>query len=274
MEVSDLEKYKDLVLDWAVTFVPKVILAVAILVIGLWVVKKIAHVFEKVLERAKLSPELLGFFMSMASMALKFVVILVAAGTLGFDSSSLLGVLAGVVFAIGLALQGFLGNFASGITIVFFKPYKVGDWVQISEMFGRVESIQIFNTILSTPGDKTLIIPNGQVTDNIITNFSTKGQIRLQLSVTMPYAESFPKVKEVIEKALKDFPLIMEEPAPLIGIEGFDSHNVTISVRPYIHPDNYWDAIFETHERIKKAFSDAGIEVAYSEGIELGKIGV
>jgi len=211
--------------------------------------------------------------MSMASLALKFVVILIAAGTLGFQVSALMGVLAGVVFAIGLALQGFLGNFASGITIVFFKPYKVGDWVQISEMFGKVESIQIFNTILATPSDKTLIIPNGQVTDNIITNFSTKGRMRLELNVSMPYAESFPKVKEVISKSLEDFPLIIADPAPLIGIETFDTHNIIVSVRPYIHPDNYWDAKFEALSRIKKGFKEAGIEVAYSEGIELGKIG-
>ena len=272
-QLNALDKYSTKALDWVVDFAPKLLLAIVILVIGLWIVKKIVSLFETILDRASLSPELSGFFMSLAGIALKFVVILIAAGTLGFEVSSLLGVLAGVVFAIGLALQGFLGNFASGITIVFFKPYKVGDWVQISDMFGKVESIQIFNTMLVTPGEKTLIIPNGQVTDNIITNFSTKGRMRLELNVTMPYAESFPKVKQVIKDSLKDFPLIMEEPAPLIGIESFDTHNIIISVRPYIHPDNYWDATFEALERIKKAFKDAGIEVAYSEGIELGKIG-
>ncbi len=268
-----MQDYSQKAIDGVITFAPKILLSLAIMVIGLWIVKKVTAVFEKVLQRSNLGPELLGFFMSMASLALKFIVILIAAGTLGFQVSALMGVLAGVVFAVGLALQGFLGNFASGITIVFFKPYKVGDWVQISDMFGKVESIQIFNTVLVTPGDKTLIIPNGQVTDNIITNFSTKGRMRLELSVTMPYAESFPKVKEVIEKAFTDFPLILSEPAPLIGIESFDSHNIIVSVRPYIHPDNYWDATFEGLSRIKKGFMDAGIEVAYSEGIELGKIG-
>ena len=268
-----IQNYSEKAIEGVIDFAPKILLAIAIMVIGLWIVKKIVSVFDKVLGRSNLGPELTGFFMSMASLALKFVVILVAAGTLGFQVSALMGVLAGVVFAVGLALQGFLGNFASGITIVFFKPYKVGDWVQISDMFGKVESIQIFNTILATPGDKTLIIPNGQVTDNIITNYSTKGRMRLELNVSMPYAESFPKVKDVIIKSLQDFPLIMAEPAPLIGIESFDSHNIIVSVRPYIHPDNYWDATFEALGRIKKGFKEAGIEVAYSEGIELGKIG-
>ncbi len=273
MDTAVIEKYSTMAIDWAMTFAPKILLAVVIMVIGLWLVKKITGVFEKVLERSNLGPELLGFFMSMASLALKFIVILIAAGTLGFQVSALMGVLAGVVFAVGLALQGFLGNFASGITIVFFKPYKVGDWVQISDMFGKVESIQIFNTILATPGNKTLIIPNGQVTDNIITNFSTKGEMRLELNVTMPYAESFPRVKEVIQKALNEVKTIKLDPAPLIGIETFDSHNLVLSVRPYIHPDDYWDATFESLAAIKKGFKDAGIEVAYSEGIELGKIG-
>lgn len=273
MDAEMIEKYSEQTIDWLIKFAPKLLVAILILIVGLWIVKKLMLVFDRVLERAKLGPELLGFFSSMASLALKFVVVLIAAGTLGFQVSSLLGILAGVVFAIGLALQGFLGNFASGITIVFFKPYKVGDWVQISDMFGRVEQIQIFNTLLTTPGNKTLIIPNGQVTDNIITNYSTKGYIRLELEVTMPYAESFPKVKNIIIKALREFDLILESPEPLIGIQTWDSHNIVVSVRPCIHPDDYWDATFETFQRIKKAFQEAGIQVAYSEGVEMGSIG-
>ncbi|MEM1122123.1 MAG: mechanosensitive ion channel family protein, partial [Bacteroidota bacterium] len=191
----------------------------------------------------------------------------------GFDASSLVAVLAAAGFAVGLALQGFLGNFASGITIVFFKPYKVGDWVSVADQFGKVESIQIFNTILITPGKKTLIIPNGQVTDNVITNFSTRGHIRLELTVTMPYAESFPKVRQTILTALKDVPNIINNPEPEIGIESYDSHNIIIAVRPFINPDDYWDATFDTHAHIKKAFNAAGIQVAYSEGVELGPIG-
>lgn len=272
---SDLSmNYINQFLEWAMNFAPKLILAILILVVGLWIVKKLSKAIVNLMERANLDPEISGFFKSMASLALKFVVILIAAGTLGFEVSSILGILAGVVFAIGLALQGFLGNFAAGITIVFFKPYRVGDWVQVSDTFGKVDRIEIFNTILITPGEKTLIIPNGQVTDNIITNFSTQGRMRLELQVTMPYEESYPRVKSIIENALKDFPLIMEDPAPLIGIESYDSHNIIVSVRPYIHPDNYWLATFEALERIKKSFSDSDVKVAYSEGVELGKIGI
>jgi len=139
-----------MVQDWALVFIPKLFGALVVLVIGLWVVKRVMKVLEVILTKSQLGPELTGFFLSMASIALKFVVVLIAASVLGFNASALVGVFAGVIFAVGLALQGFMGNFASGITIIFFKPYKVGDWVQIGDSFGRVDSIQIFNTVLIT----------------------------------------------------------------------------------------------------------------------------
>ena len=274
MNVAKLNDFLNNLGGWIWDIAPKFLLAIAILLIGFWLVKKVLVVLHRLLAKAFISPELEGFLTSMASIALKIIVVLFAAGTLGFQVSSIVGVLAGIVFAIGLALQGFLGNFASGMTIIFFKPYKVGDWVQISDVFGCVERIEIFNTLLVTPGNKTLIVPNGKVTDSIITNFSMKNYIRLELKVTMAYSESFPKVRETIEKALLDFPVILQDPAPIIGIESFDSHNILVSVRPCILPDDYWTATFETYQRIKHAFNEAGIEVAYSEGIELGKIGV
>ncbi|MEL6388952.1 MAG: mechanosensitive ion channel family protein [Bacteroidota bacterium] len=272
-DVSALQEYSSVAINWILRTAPKVVGAAVVLLVGFWLLKRIIRLFEQILERAKLGPELAGFFLSLASIALKFIVVLVAAGIMGFQVSSLLGVLAGVVFAVGLALQGFLGNFASGITIVFFKPYKVEDWVQIADSFGRVQSMEIFNTILVTPGDKTLIIPNGQVTSGIITNFSSKGKIRLELQVTMPYEESFDKVRAIIHSALSGVPSILPDPKPMVGIESFDSHNLIVSVRPYIYPDDYWDATFDCLSSIKKAFSDAGIKVAYSEGVELGPIG-
>lgn len=258
---------------WALHFAPKFVLALLTLFIGLWIAKRLSRILIDILKRSSIDQEATGFINSIITIVLKMIVFLIAASVLGFQVSSILGILAGAVFAIGLALQGFLGNFASGITIIFFKPYRVGDWVQVSDTFGKVKSIQIFNTTMITPGDKTLIIPNGQVTENIITNFSTQGRMRLELTVTMPYAESFPKVKMTIQEALIDMELISQDPAPLIGIESFDSHNLVVSVRPYIHPDNYWEATYEALSRIKRAFSDANIQVAYSEGIELGSIG-
>lgn len=271
--LNNLEKYTQWALDAAVTFLPKILMALAILVIGFWIVKRVNKIARLALERTGIPQEITSFFSSFLDIALKAVVLLVAAGRLGFDASSLVALIAAAGFAVGLALQGFLGNFASGITIVFFRPYKVGDWVQVADQFGKVEDIQIFNTTLVSPGKKTLIVPNGQVTDNVITNFSTKGHIRLELNVTMPYEESFPRVKGIILDALKDVPNIVNEPEPEIGIESYDSHNVVLAIRPFIHPDDYWNATYDTLGRIKKAFSENGVKVAYSEGVELGPIG-
>lgn len=273
MDTTSIEKYIGMLVDWAVVFVPRLIIASLILFIGFKIIKKLHSIIESALERAKIAPEIAGFLSSILDIIMKIVVVMIGASILGFEVSSLLTILAAAGFAIGLALQGFLGNFASGLTIIFFKPYKVGDWVQISDTFGRVTGIQIFNTTLITPGDKMLIIPNGQVTDNIITNFSTAGKIRIELQVTMPYEESFPKVQKVINEALMNCENILSDPQPLIGIEAFDSHNIIIAIRPYIIPDNYWDATFEVYGKVKEAFRNNNIKVAYSEGVELGPIG-
>jgi len=273
LSMDKIYEYGEDLMDWAVKFTPKLILAIFVLIIGFWLSKKIIRLIQRPLQAAKISPEISGFLNSILDVALKLAVILMAAGIIGFQVSSLLGILAAIGFAVGLALQGFLGNFASGITIVFFKPYRVGDWVEVSEKFGRVESIQLFNTTIATPGNKTLIIPNGQVTDNTITNFSTKGYIRLELNVTMPYEESFPKVKRIILESLETCPKILKDPAPIVGIETYDSHSINLSVRPSIKPDDFWDVTFEAYQLIKQAYNNHGIQVAYSEGIELGKVG-
>jgi len=273
MDNLDYQKYYDLTVGWAVTFVPKILAAALILFIGFKILKRIMKLVDSSMKKSGIGPELEQFFGSIIEIGLKVVIVLIAASVVGIEFSALFGVLAAAGFAIGLALQGFMGNFASGLTIIFFKPYKIGDWVQVADTFGKVESIQIFNTTLVTPGTKTLIVPNGQVTDNIITNFSTKGKIRLELTVTMPYEESFPRIKDIILNSLKNIPYILNEPAPLVGIESYDSHNVVVAVRPYIEPDHYWDATFEVYSAIKAAFMKHGVKVAYSEGVELGPIG-
>ena len=124
-----------------------------------------------------------------------------------------------------------------------------------------------------TPGNKVLIIPNSKITDSVVTNFSEKEIIRLELLVTMPYEESFPRVKQIIEKALLDIPKVLKEPAPEIGIHNFESHSVELLVRPYVVPDDFWEITFESNKAIKNALSKNNVKVAYSEGVELGPIG-
>ncbi len=260
-------------IDKAIFYLPRIIAAGVILWIGFKIAKKIVQVVNAALKRTGFSETLRPFLSSTVGILLKGAVLFVIASVLGADLTGLVAILAAAGFAVGMALQGSLGNFASGILILTLKPYKVGDWIQVEEKFGSVEQIGIFSTDVLTPGNKILIIPNSKITDSVVTNYSEKGMIRLELEVTMPYSESFPRVNKIIAESLQGVPKILKEPLPEIGIHNFDSHNVQLIVRPYVLPDDYWEVTFAANRAIKKAFSENDIKVAYSEGIEIGQIG-
>ncbi|MBM1106317.1 mechanosensitive ion channel [Aurantibacter crassamenti] len=266
-------EYFQIALDKAVFYLPRIIIAGFILWIGFRIVKKLVQLVGAALERTGFSETLRPFLSSTVSIILKGAVLFAIASVLGADLTGLVAILAAAGFAVGMALQGSLGNFASGILILTLKPYKINDWIQVEDKFGRVEEIGIFSTDVLTPGNKILIIPNSKITDTVVTNFSEKGMIRLELEVTMPYEESFSRVKDIIEKALDGVSLILEDPKPEIGIINFDSHNIQLTVRPYVLPDNFWEVTFACNKAIKKAFSENAVKVAYSEGVEIGLIG-
>ncbi len=267
------EKYLQLAKDNVITYAPKIIGAILILWIGFKVIKKIMSLVEGLLQKSNLSESIRPFILSVLKVILNVAIILAAAGLAGINLSIFATIIGASVLAIGLSLQGSLGNLASGILVLSIKPYHVNDWIEVNEKFGKVIEIGIFNTIVVTPGNKTLIIPNSIMTSDVITNHSNRGVIRLEIDITMPYSESFPKVKQIIENAIEIIPNVLDSPKPEIGIEGYDSHSVQIAVRPYVKPDNYWEVTFACYENIKKAFSENNIQVAYSEGVELGKIG-
>ena len=271
--MDKINEYSGLALDNIIKFAPSVIGAILILWIGFKVIKKIMSIVEKLLQKSNLSDSIRPFILSMLGVILKVAVILAAAGVAGVDLSIFATIIGASVLAIGLSLQGSLGNLASGLLVLSLKPYKVNDWIDIDGRFGKVSEIGIFHTTVITPGNKTLIIPNSKATSDVITNYSEKDVIRLEIDITMPYSESYPKVKKIILEAIAPITDILNEPITEIGIEGYDSHSVQVAVRPYVHPDNYWDVTFACYENIKKAFSENNIQVAYSEGVELGNIG-
>jgi small conductance mechanosensitive channel len=273
MEMDKINEYLQIAMEKAFFFIPRILLAGIILWLGFKLVKKLVQWVGLALERTGFSETLRPFIKSTTSIILKGAVLFAIASVIGADLTGLFAILAAAGFAIGMALQGSLGNFASGILILTLKPYKIGDWIQLEDKFGRVEEIGIFSTDVLTPGNKILIIPNSKVTDSVVTNFSEKGKIRLELLVTMPYDESFPKVKKIIIEALLKIPKVLKDPLPEVGIENFDSHNVQLLVRPYVIPGDYWEVTFESNMVIKKAFNAHNIKVAYSEGVEMGMIG-
>jgi len=161
-----------------------------------------------------------------------------------------------------MALQGTLGHFAAGVMVLIFKPYRVGDLVDLQGQLGHVDEIQVFNTVLTSLDNKKIIVPNGIATSGIMTNLSTNETLRVDLNVAMPYEEDFDKVKGIIQGALDKTDKTLPD-APTIEIEKFDKNNVLLAVRPYATPEDYWDVYFGAYRNIKKAFGEAGIDVAY-----------
>ena len=265
--------YAELLRDNAISYAPRILGAAVLLWLGFKLLKKVEKLLNDSLAKMHVSDTMRPFIGSMVSTILKIVLVLIAVSILGVELSGLVTIVAAMGFAIGLSLQGSLGNFASGILILFLKPYKVHDWINVDESFGKVEEIGIFNTILVTPGNKTLIVPNSKITDGVVTNFSEKGLVRLELNAHIPYEEDFPRVQKLIFNAFTDTPLVLNDPPPEIGIENFDTHTIILAIRPFVLPDNYWEATFEAHKAIKRVFHENNIRVAYSEGIELGNIG-
>lgn len=271
--MANAEFYFEYFVEHIVPLVANLAGGIALLVVGFWLIRRVRRIADLALVRAGFEKAIVSFLSSFLDVALKVFLLIIVAGVVGVDTAALVGVIAAAGFAIGLALQGSLSNFAAGILILVFKPYRVDDWIAIDEQFGRVEHIQIFSTIIVTPGKKTLVVPNGMIIDGILTNYSKKGQVRLELNVTMPYGESYPRVEALIRDVLAHTPGVLADPPPEVGIESFDSHSVVLAVRPYTKPDDFWPVTFEVYRGIKHAFSEAGIEVAYSEGVELGRIG-
>lgn len=271
--MKDINFYLEIAQDKIITYAPKVLLGVFILWIGFKLIKKIPTLLDPIFKKTGFSDTIRPFLISIIEVLFKVVLLFIVAGIVGIELSIFATIIAASVFAIGMALQGSLGNFASGLIVLSLKPYEVGDYIQIDSYFGKVTDIGIFNTTILTPGSKTMIIPNGKITDDVVTNFSKKGLIRLELEVTMPYDEDFPKVQKIIKEALAPIDKILKDQVLDIGIIAFDSHFVKIGVLPFVQPNDFWEVTYNSYQNIKRAFSEHGIRVAYSEGVEMGSIG-
>ncbi len=254
----DLGALWNTLLAWA----PKLVAAIAVLIIGFWIVKMISKAIGKSLEKSGIDGDLIPFLKSLVSVLLKIMVVISAAGVVGIEVTAFAALLAGAGLAIGAAMSGTLSHFAAGVMVLIFKPYRVGDLVDIQGTVGHVAEIQVFNTIIDTLDNKKVIMPNGIATSGIMTNLTANGKLRVDLNVAMPYEEDFDKVKGIIKGALDKVSERLPD-EPTIEIEKFDENNVLLAVRPYATDATYWDVYFNSYKEIKKAFGEAGIEVAY-----------
>jgi len=249
----------DILIAWA----PKLVGAILFLLIGLWIIGIIMKMIRKALVKSGLDQDVVPFLSSMISVLLKVMLVISVAGILGIETTSFIALIGMAGLAIGMALQGTLGHFASGVMILIFKPYRVGDLVDVQGTVGHVEEIQVFNTIIKTLDNKRTIIPNGIATSGVITNLSSHNMLRVDMNIAMPYEEDFDKVQGIVMEALKNTPGVMTDPAPVVEIEKFDANNIVLAVRPYATPGDYWDVYFGSYRNVKAALGKNNIRVAY-----------
>ena len=248
------------------TYAPKVVGAILTLIIGFWIANRIAGMVRKMMVRNNFDATIIPFLSSLISVGLKIMVLLAAAGMFGIETTSFIALFGALAFAVGMALQGTLGHFASGVLLLIFKPYKVGDLVEIGGgQVGTVEEIQVFNTVLATLDNKRIIVPNGVVTSNIITNISGQGQIGVELTYGIGYNDSIDKAREIILKVGKECPWILDDPAQGVVVAEHGDSSVNLATRPFCKSEHYWDTFFYMQENVKKAFDAEGINIPYPQ---------
>jgi len=246
-------------------YAPKLMLAIITLIIGLWIISGISKLMTRSLESSGVDPTLIPFLNSLFSWILKLLLFISVASMIGIATTSFIAVLGAAGLAIGLALQGSLANFAGGVLVMIFKPYKVGDLIESDGHLGVVKEVQIFNTVLVSPHNKRIIIPNGAASNGSIINYTVEGRIRVDLTVGVAYNEDIDKTKNVLKKVLEQHDKIMVEPAPFVGVLELADSSVNFAVRPFCKPEHYWDVYFDINEQMKKELDNNNISIPFPQ---------
>lgn len=261
MDFINMETLSNLFTEYA----PKVVGAILTLLIGLWVIGMIAGAADKVMKRNGVDDTLRPFLKSIVSVGLKILLLLTVAGMFGIETTSFIAVFGALALAIGMALQGSLGHFASGVLLLIFRPYKVGDLVTVGGETGTVVELQVFNTVLATLDNKRIIVPNGVVTSNVITNISGQDHIGVELTFGIGYEDNIDKAREIILKVGKECPWILDNPAQGVVVAELADSSVNLATRPFVKPENYWDTYFYMQENVKKTFDKEGISIPFPQ---------
>lgn len=246
-----------------VTYGLKLIFAIIVLVIGLWVIKSLTKVVTKSIKKLKLDASVETFFISMTGFILKILLVLIIAAMVGIEVTSLVAILGAFSFAVGLALQGSLSNFAGGVLILIFKPFKVGDYIEAGGYAGTVRDIQIFYTVLNTPDNKQVMIPNGNLSNSSLVNYSAYDTRRVDFTFGVGYEDDLLLVKNVLNDVINNNKLIFKTPAPTIVVGEHGDSSVNFFVRVWTQSANYWDVYFDLMEKVKLAFDANQINIPY-----------
>ena len=255
----------DLVKEYLVPFGIKLVAAIVVLILGRWVIKLIKKGLTKVLLRGNTDPSLNSFVMSLVSVLLTFFLILAIVGILGINTSSLVALLASAGLAIGMALSGTLQNFAGGVMIMLFKPFKVGDFIAAQGYEGRVNSIQIFSTHILTPDNKTVILPNGALSTGPVTNFNKETDRRVDWVFSISYGDDYDQAKAVLQRLCDADARILKEPAPIIELIKMSDNSIDITVRARVKPEDYWAVFFRMNELVYKTFPEEGLHFPFPQ---------
>ena len=256
-----LDKINDLILEFA----PRVLGALLTLIIGFWIASRLSLMLGASMDRKQLDPTIKPFFVSLVNIGLKVLVVLSAASMFGLQVTSFIAILSAAAFAIGLALQGTLGHLASGVLILIFKPYRVGDFIVTSGHSGVVKEIQLFNTILTTLDNLIIIFPNGAITGSALENLTVTGERKLDLTFGIGYGDNIDKARSVIESVIAQCPGYLHDKGHDIFVKNLGNSSVDFAVRFWVETPNYWSAFFFMQENIKKAFDREGVNIPFPQ---------
>lgn len=255
----------NVVKEYVVPFGIKLVAAIVVLLLGRWVIKLIKKGVTKVMTRRKMDPSLSSFLMSLVSVLLTFLLIIAIVGILGVNTSSLVALLASAGLAIGMALSGTLQNFAGGVMIMLFKPFKVGDFISAQGYEGVVNEIQIFNTHVLTPDNKEVILPNGSLSTGAMTNFSKQGTRRVDWSFSIAYGDDYDKAKSLLLRLCDEDGRIQKTPQPFVELGKLNDSSVDITVRVWVDAADYWAVFFSMNEKVYKAFAAEGLSIPFPQ---------
>ncbi|NPA72202.1 MAG: mechanosensitive ion channel [Gammaproteobacteria bacterium] len=252
--------------DYAMPWGIKIAMAIVIFVVGKFVIKLVVNLLKKVLGRSKGMDEMLiNFIASIVNSVLLLFVIIASLDQLGVDTSSLVALIAAAGLAIGLALQGSMQNFAAGVMILLFKPFKSGDFIDAGGVAGVVENVQIFSTTMRTGDNKEVIVPNGSIYAGAITNFSARDTRRVDMVFGIGYDDDIRQAKSILEKLVTEDSRIHAEPAPVVALSELADSSVNFIVRPWTDSGDYWAVMWDMNEKVKLAFDEAGISIPYPQ---------
>lgn len=256
---EEVKNLLDRLVEWSITASGRILSAIIIFIIGRLIISIIKRFLRKIMEKRNVDPGVRTFVSSFVNILLIVILCVAVVSKLGIETTSFAALLASAGVAIGMALSGNLQNFAGGLVILLLKPYKVGDFIENQQFLGTVEEIQIFHTILKTPDNKMIYIPNGTLNSGVLINYNRQTTRRIEWVVGIEYGEEYNKVREVLKRIVDSEKRILQDPKPIIELQALAASSVNIVIRCWVNTENYWDVFFKINQEIYSTFNEKGI---------------